>query len=56
MQDNQSIQFDDQRLAKRQQLIEEGVPLYPHEFRRTHTLQRSDQHTRKQGMTRRPNR
>ncbi len=38
MQDNPSIQFDDQRLAKRQQLIEAGVPMYPHEFRRSHTI------------------
>ena len=38
MQDNPSIQFDDQRLAKRHQLIEAGVPMYPHEFRRSHTI------------------
>lgn len=38
MQDNPSIQFDEQRLAKRHQLIEAGVPMYPHEFRRTHTI------------------
>ncbi|NLV28406.1 MAG: lysine--tRNA ligase [Methanomicrobiales archaeon] len=38
MQDNPSIQFDEQRLAKRQQLLEEGVELYPHEFRRSHTI------------------
>jgi len=38
MQDNPSIQFDDQRLAKRQQLIEVGVPMYPPEFKRSHTI------------------
>ncbi len=38
MQDNPSIQFDEQRLAKRQQLIEAGVTVYPHEFRRSHTI------------------
>lgn len=38
MQDNPSIQFDDQRLAKRNQLIEAGIPLYPHEFRRSHNI------------------
>lgn len=39
MQDNPSIQFDEQRLAKRQQLIEEGVTLYPPEFRRSHSIE-----------------
>lgn len=38
MQDNPSIQFDDQRLAKRHQLAQAGVPMYPHEFRRSHTI------------------
>ncbi|PWR75194.1 lysine--tRNA ligase [Methanospirillum stamsii] len=38
MQDNPSIQFDDQRLAKRQQLLEEGISLYPHEYKRSHTI------------------
>ena len=38
MQDNPAIQFDEQRLAKRQQLLNEGISLYPHEFRRSHTI------------------
>lgn len=39
MQDNPAIQFDEQRLAKRRQLGEVGIPLYPPEFRRTHTIE-----------------
>lgn len=38
MQDNASIQFDEQRLAKLEQLKEAGIPLYPPEFRRSHTI------------------
>jgi lysyl-tRNA synthetase class 2 len=36
--DNPALQFDEQRLAKRETLLERGVPLYPPSFERTHTI------------------
>lgn len=36
--DNPALQFDEQRLAKRNFLKEQGVPLYPPCFNRSHTI------------------
>ncbi len=38
MQENPALQFDEQRLIKREQLINSGVHVYPPEFVRTHKI------------------
>ncbi len=38
MQENPALQFDQQRIAKRDQLIASGVPMYPPEYARSHTV------------------
>jgi lysyl-tRNA synthetase class 2 len=39
-QDNPALQFDEQRIAKRDLIQQQGFPLYPPSFARTHTISR----------------